>query len=704
MTKSTKITLSGIRDIPFSKLQLSQANVRRIEAGISIEDLAEDIARRGLLQSLNVRAVVDDAGVETGMFEVPAGGRRFRALERLVKQKRLAKDAPIPCIIREDGLGEEDSLAENVQRIGLHPIDQFNAFKTLADKGLSEEDIAARFFVPANVVKQRLRLADVSQMILAAYQAGDISLEHVMAFTVNPDKARQETVFEKLQASRDLGTYRIKRLMTETTVDASDKRVVFIGLDAYIEAGGTVMRDLFTEDNGGWLADPALLDKLVGENLEQEAEPFRATGWKWVETAVDFPYGHQRYLDGLIPAVPMLSDDDSAKLKSAVDEYNQLVATHEFSDGGIPDGVVERIEILQTMIDDLENPEPVYKSEDIEIGGVFLSINRDGTLLVDEGYVRPEDRRPEPNAPDDEGEDSADDASGDLDDETSEGTGCGSEDGSQVVGTTPAPEPEDTAIKPLPEILHRELTAYRTLVMRDALARNPAVALTALLHKLCMDHFYSSYLGDCMEIRITSSNLAYQGPDLKDSPAAQSIAARASAWRDTLPEDDAQLWQVLSDLSDDSRAQLLAHFVSSGLNAMYEPAAKPGYNGPSVASIQHRLKGADRIAAAVNLDLVAAGWAPSVENYLGRVPKARILLAVEQGCGADFALRINDLKKDDMAAQAEAWLKTSGWLPEPLLSPVTAVTPQPPADAETHADVGAGEPTENPAEYAEAAE
>ena len=55
------ITLSSSRDIPPNK------------------DLAADIARRGcLLQSLHVRPVLDADGVETGMFEVPAGGRRFQ--------------------------------------------------------------------------------------------------------------------------------------------------------------------------------------------------------------------------------------------------------------------------------------------------------------------------------------------------------------------------------------------------------------------------------------------------------------------------------------------------------------------------------------------------------------------------------------------------------------------------------------------------
>jgi len=128
-----KITLSEQRAIPLDKLVLSQSNVRHVKAGVAIEQLAEDIARRTLLQTLTVRAVIDEAGQETGVYEVPAGGRRFRALELLAKQKRLAKNALIPCIIRTEGLAEEDSLAENVQRAPLHPLDQFRAFQAMRD-------------------------------------------------------------------------------------------------------------------------------------------------------------------------------------------------------------------------------------------------------------------------------------------------------------------------------------------------------------------------------------------------------------------------------------------------------------------------------------------------------------------------------------------------------------------------------------------
>src|ERR1700726_4934130 len=296
-----KIKLSPSRDIPFNKLVLSQSNVRRIKAGISVEDLAEDIARRGLLQGLSVRAVRDPDGKETGMFEVPAGGRRYRALELLVQQKRMAKTQPVPCVIRDGGIAEDDSLAENDERVGLHPLDQFRAFKLLRDGGMSEEDIAARHFVSPAIVKQRLRLASVSPKLHEVYAEDGMTLEQLMAFSVAADQARQEQVWDNVSRSQLDEPYQIRRMLTENTVRASDRRAQFIGLDVYERAGGTIMRDLFEHDDGGWLRDIPLLDRLVTDKLKADAEAIATEGWKWIAVAVDFPYGHTdglRELDG----------------------------------------------------------------------------------------------------------------------------------------------------------------------------------------------------------------------------------------------------------------------------------------------------------------------------------------------------------------------------------------------------------------------
>ncbi|TIW39570.1 MAG: ParB/RepB/Spo0J family partition protein, partial [Mesorhizobium sp.] len=386
--KKKPITLSPSRDIPFNQLVLSQSNVRRIKAGVSVEELAEDIARRGILQGLTVRPVVDENGTETGMFEVPAGGRRFRALELLVKQKRLAKIAPVPCVVREGGIAEEDSLAENVQRAPLHPLDQFRAFLTLREKGQAEEEIAATFFVSVNVVKQRLKLASVSPVLLDIYAEDGMTLAQLEAFTVSGDHARQEQVFERLKASYDKSAYAIRRMLTESAIRASDKRAQFIGLDAYIDAGGTVLRDLFEGDDGGWLRDVAVVDQMVADKLKVESEAIAAEGWKWTEVTPNFAYGHTYGLRRLHGEPAPLTAEEEATRDALKAESDRLIAEHEGTDE-LPDDVDARLGELETALEAFDERPLSFDPKEIARAGAFISIAGDGRLRVDRGYVRP---------------------------------------------------------------------------------------------------------------------------------------------------------------------------------------------------------------------------------------------------------------------------------------------------------------------------
>ncbi|AGK59803.1 ParB domain-containing protein nuclease [Hyphomicrobium denitrificans 1NES1] len=661
-----KITLSSSRDIPFNKLVLSQSNVRRVKAGVSIEELAEDIARRTLLQSLSVRPVLDADGAETGMFEVPAGGRRYRALQLLVKQKRLAKTGPVPCVVRDPSVeisAEEDSLAENVQRTPLHPLDQFRAFQALRQKGQSEEDIAAAFFVGVNVVKQRLRLAAVSEKLLDTYAEDGMSLEQLMAFSVTDDHARQEQVWETLQRSYSQEPYQIRRMLTERTVRASDKRVLFVGLDAYEQAGGIVMRDLFQQDDGGWLENVGLLDGLVAEKLKAEAETIAAEGWKWIEVNVDFPYGHTHHLRELEGTPTDLTAEEQATIDALKADYAKLEAEYENADE-LPDEIDARLGEIETALAAFEDRPVSYDLAEIARAGVFASIDGDGSLCVDRAYVRPEDEAPA--TVDGEGEVEAD---GDP----SEGDEPSSPTAQRAIitigGQGEPEENEDDAVRPLPDRLVSELTAYRTLALRDAVANNPQVAMTALLHKLCLDTFQHSGSGTCLEAAVRQVSFPIQPADLKDSPSAKAVAERHEAWKADLPKDEAALWDWLAALDDASRGALLAHCVSFGVNALYEKGDRYGGPGVSVHGVQRRLVQADRLARAVGLDMVEAGWRPTVDSYLGRVTKPRILEAVREAKGEQSAQLIDHLKKADMAKEAERLLDGTGWLPEPLRTP-----------------------------------
>jgi len=663
MASVQKIKLSPSRDIPFNKLVLSQSNVRRVKAGVSIEQLAESIAQRTLLQSLSVRAVVDADGQETGMFEVPAGGRRYRALELLVKQKRMAKTQPVPCVVRDGGLAEDDSLAENDERVGLHPLDQFRAFKLLRDGGMSEEDIAARHFVSPAIVKQRLRLASVSPKLHDVYADDGMTLEQLMAFSVTADQPRQEQVWENVSRSNYDEPYQIRRMLTENTVRASERRAQFIGLDAYEQAGGTVLRDLFEHDDGGWLQDVPLLDRLVTEKLKTEAETIAAEGWKWIAVAVDFPYGHTNGLRGLEGERTDLTEEERATLDALNAEQVKIEEDYQDADE-LPDEIDQRLGEIEAARSILEARPLVYDPAEIACAGVFVSIDTEGLLSIARGYVRPEDEAP--NVVDPENEVQGD---GETNDDEPTTNGVVQRAVITVGGapTEPVEEEDDDTVKPLPDRLITELTAHRTLALRNALANEPAVAFQAVLHNFVLATFYRfASSSGCLEIAIRTPAFPAQAPGLKESASAKAIDIRHGGWKARLPKDEGDLWDVLTAFDGKEQAALFAHCASSAVNALHEPANR--YNGGHVSahSVRGRLDQADVLARAVGLDMVTAGWKPNVDNYLGRVTKPRILEAVREAKGDQSVQLIDHLKKGDMAREAERLLEDTGWLPEPL--------------------------------------
>lgn len=170
--------------IPLNKLKKSPKNARKTpHSEAEIDALAASIAVKGLLQNLVVEPERDADDSETGYYLVTIGeGRRVAQLLR-AKRKQIKKSEPIRCVLDVVHDAHEISLAENVVRTRMHPADEFEAFKQLADdRGMSAEDIAARFGVTPQVVRQRLRLGAVSPKLMQVYRDGGLSLEQLMAF------------------------------------------------------------------------------------------------------------------------------------------------------------------------------------------------------------------------------------------------------------------------------------------------------------------------------------------------------------------------------------------------------------------------------------------------------------------------------------------------------------------------------------------
>ncbi|WP_414463348.1 ParB/RepB/Spo0J family partition protein [Hyphomicrobium sp. DY-1] len=631
-----QVPLYPTRDIPLNQLILSASNVRKIYDEKSIDDFAEDIAQKGLLQSLLLQPCGNADGVE--LFEVKAGGRRLRALQKLLKQKRIAPDAPIPCMIKPEGVAENDSLTENVMREAMHPLDEFHAFKAMIDKGMSEVDIAAAYRTTPLVVKQRLRLSNASPKLIAAYVADDINLKELMAFCVIDDAARQEDAFARIMQMPEWqrSEHTIRSMLTEKTVRADDRRAIFLGLDAYQAAGGVVIGDLFNEQSEGFLQDPDLLNRLVDEKLALVRDDMVKAGWKWAEAAVDIPY-EQKRLPRITPLDVKLSADDKNRLKALEDEREDL----ENDEDGDADQIHKRIDEIDEAISLLEDPVPTFRKKEMKRAGVFIEIDGDGKLDIDYGFVRAEDM---PKA----GSQSTDDADAE-DDDTSDG-----EDG---VNTS---APEDTVEhgKPLSDALLQDLTEFRTVALQQATMKDYRAAFIAVLHAMCLARFYHSTYHSCFQI--TSNDVVpSNAPGLDGWAPKKDLDARRAELKALLPENPRDLWDALFFLTKEVSERLFAYCAASTINAVRERHAQRKEQIGHAGKLQHTL----------GLNMVAAGWIPTAENYLSRVSKTHIIDAVREAKGDDTAHLIEGMKKQGMVMEAERLLAGTGWLPGPLRFP-----------------------------------
>ncbi|RBP62721.1 ParB family chromosome partitioning protein [Brenneria salicis ATCC 15712 = DSM 30166] len=483
---------------------------------------------------------------------------------------------------------------------------------------------------------------------MQVYRDGGLTLEQLMAFAIVDDPARQEQVYENLSWNKDPST--IRRDLTRLHIAATDRRATFVGAEAYTEAGGVILRDLFTEDRGGFYEDAALLDRVVIEKLDEIAEAVKTEeGWKWASVHIDYPHGN-----GLRRAYPhpvALSEKDEAAYAAAQGEYDALTEQYDSAEE-LPDDVDQRFGALEAEIERIDALRHAYDADEIARGGVFVILSHDGEARIERGFIRAEDEKPEPE------EDAGGEGGSVVDGVRVNSDGEIIEDGDHDADgdTVPVSEAEDEdagdAGKPLSDVLIRDLTSHRTLGLRLALGEQPDMALIAVTHALAVQTFYRGVDAACLEIRPTSSYLASHADGIEDTAAGKALADRHAGWAADMPRDVADLWGFIAGLDHASVMALFAHCASLTVNAVEQPwERKP-----------HAHATADKLATAVALDMTAH-WTPTVRTYLGRVTKAHILAAVRETVSYDAAERIAGLKKTEMAEAAEQLLAGTGWLP-----------------------------------------
>jgi ParB family chromosome partitioning protein len=616
--------MTDIITIALNKLDADPKNVRKTYSMEGIEELAANIRSDGyrLLQNIVVRR-----SEKKGRFLVVAGERRRLALTLLAEAGEIAKDFPVECKEREGDNATEISLSENMMREDMHPFDQYEAFRVMADKGTPVADIAARFGATETVVRRRLALARVSPVLLNLYREEAMTFDQLSAFTLTDDHTRQEEIWSSLPLW-NRSAYDIRRALQSDAVKASDKRVVFIGgLEAYEAAGGDVRRDLFDQSNSGYATDVALVERLVAEKLEAEAEKVRAEGWGWIECHAVMPDEGYR-MRRVYPEVSPLTNEQQEELDRLETEYNDLAESIEV---GVADGDAEtRFKQMTDRIEELQVTEERFAPDDISRAGAYVCIDHYGRLRIERGFIRSD----------------ADTNGTELDAEID------GEDGRNSANDGTG------ATKPfaLSGTLVRELTAQKTAAIRAELANNPDVALVAVVHALLLgvQNTYGSE-ETCLELRLTSERLENSIKDPSECKGLLALDEFAENYGHRIPGNPADLWDWCLEQSHGELLNLLAFAAANSVNALQ--LAHYARNRQR----QH----ADRLAAALNIDMTK-WFTPTAGNYFERISKAGIEAAIAEAKGRDLATGISGMKKGDAAAYAERQIDGTGWLPVPV--------------------------------------
>jgi ParB family chromosome partitioning protein len=625
--------------IPVKNLVISPLNVRK-KQGTGIEELAALIASQGLIHNLVVTAQ-QKKGRKSGKYEVIAGGRRLAALNLLITNGRLPKDHEVDCRVVEHKEALEISLSENSGREHMHPADLVMAYRNLIDAGFALDEIAPRFGVSPLTIRRYLKLTKVSPKIFALYAEDRMSFEQIAALALTDDHELQERLWHNTpEYQRNGATFR--RLITETEINIRTSPLArFVGVEEYEAAGGVIRRDLFGEEDDGYMQDAELLESLALEKLNQAVEPLTKKGYAWVQVRTTFDYSDRAEFSQVRTVRREPTAEEQARMDALEAELEAIEAGYDAYDeergktGELYKAVekkkkAERIQYELTKL--TESLEEVYP-DDLAIVGAIATIDHEGKLRIERGLIRKEDVKKRPK-------------------ESKESKEPGELKEQEPAGIEGAGE--NTLKSVHSEKLTRMLTAHRTAAMQAAMMNRPEVALGALVHRMALQLFANgSASNHILQISIEEACLKLDAEDIEQSKAAIALAEKRQYWQkriDAAGQGGKTLFEWLLEQSQQDLLDLLAFCTAVSVNTVSERESTPSKNVTA-------------LMRALNLDM-SDWWEASAKSYLSHLSKDRILTIMAEAVSPQHAQSMNGLKKSDLVRQAEQALLSLGWLPD----------------------------------------
>ncbi|WP_186156720.1 nuclease, partial [Burkholderia gladioli] len=417
----------------------------------------------------------------------------------------------------------------------------------------------------------------------------------------------------------------------------SNRVARFVGMDAYEAAGGFVRRDLFSHEGAAWYTDQALMERVAAEQLADIAAKVLADGWDWVEVIPVLDYTAQASFLRVVPTVVEPSAEQRQEMEAIQARLDAIEVEQQADD--TDDETYERLEEEATALGvrhaAIEDSLAVYTPLQMAGAGAIVTIDHDGTLEILRGWTR----RGDP-APRGEGESTGGD---DMEDGSAPQR---TQTGSRAPASPDAPDTRG----PHSRALTLRLNARRTASAGMALARNPHVALAALVHRFLITDYAPGSGGSAIDIQLHNHTAAIErnAPELADDLTYRLANEQRAAWAGTVPHDTDALLAWCVDQTDERLLLILAQYVGASVDSITGDEDAHSVNA---------------LTSALNLDL-ADDWKATRASYFDHVPKARIAEVVTAAVSPAEGMRLLKLKKAEAAAEAERLVSATRWLPE----------------------------------------
>ena len=176
----------SLQSLPVDVIRRGRHQPRRIVEESSLQELAQSVRARGIVQPIVVRPA------ESGRYEIVAGERRWRAAQ-------LAGLDEVPVVVREcsDGEAAAVALIENIQREDLNPIEEAQGYRSLADEfGLTHQELADAVGRSRSAVSNALRLLDLNEDVRTIVEKGALDMGHARALLGLSGSVQSETAAE----------------------------------------------------------------------------------------------------------------------------------------------------------------------------------------------------------------------------------------------------------------------------------------------------------------------------------------------------------------------------------------------------------------------------------------------------------------------------------------------------------------------------